>query len=107
MQLIIEVALLCGEPLKNQAGPNRFGKHSWRAIGAIHFGECGVEVAKIMLIGRWHCSIVLLYTRSAPISNIAEDYKRARGSKEVHNTVENIETSFKKVRAMVERGCCP
>ena len=104
VQLIIEVALLCGEPLKNKAGQNRFGKHSWRATGAVHLAECGVEIAKITLIGRWHCSIVLLYTRTAPISNIAEDYKRARSSTEVHNTVKNMEVSFKKVRALVEKA---
>ena len=53
----------------------------------------GVEVAKITLIGRWHCSIVLLYTRTAPISSIAEDYKRVRSSKDAHNALKDMEVT--------------
>ena len=71
IDLILEIANYFNEPLVNKMGQSRFGKHSWRATGAVFLGEAGVEIQKIMMIGRWHCNVVLLYTRNAPISDIA------------------------------------
>ena len=51
LNLIEELARLTGEALTNQAGKKRFGKHSWRATGAVHLGECGLDVNKICLWG--------------------------------------------------------
>ena len=104
IELINEIARIMGEPLRNKAGQNRFGKHSWRATGAVHLGECGIEVQKIMLIGRWRCTIVLLYTRCAPISDIAGDYKRARINKEAPKQLMNITSTVKKIQSMVDKA---
>ena len=103
LELIVDIAAFFGEPIKNKAGQNRFGKHSWRATGAVHLGECGVEVHKIMLMGRWHCTVVLLYTRTSPISNIANDYKRARSSIDTPLQLKSMEKSFKKVKALIDK----
>ena len=104
IELIIDIAIFFGEPVKNKAGQNRFGKHSWRATGAVHLGECGVEVHKIMLMGRWHCTVVLLYTRTSPISDIASDFKRARGAREAPIRLNAMEASFKKVKAIIDKA---
>ena len=55
-----------------------------------------------MLVGRWHCNVVLLYTRTAPISDIAGDLKRARVSKTLPDQVLNMEKTFKNVKSMVD-----
>lgn len=80
LDFIVELAVLCGEPLKSKSGQNRFGKHSWRATGAVFLGACGIEVWKITMLGRWHCSIVISYTRTAPLATVTDDFKRARSS---------------------------
>ena len=94
IDLILEVADFFNEPLVNKMGQSQFGKHGWRATGAVFLGEAGVEIQKIMMIGRWHCNVVLLYTRNAPISDIAGDLKRARHINELHNTGTKIDHSF-------------
>ena len=102
IDLILEIAAFFNEPLVNKMGQNRFGKHSWRATGAVYLGEAGVEIQKIMMVGRWHCSIVMHYTRNAPISDIAGDFKRARTRKGLHNAGANMEHSLNNVKKMVE-----
>ena len=102
LDLILELATLLGEPLVNQAGRNRYGKHTWRSTGAVHLGESGVDTNKIGLMGRWWCSVVLHYTRLAPITNIANDYKRAKTKAGIDETVRSLSASQKKIREAVE-----
>ena len=66
VDLILEIVDYFMEPLVNKMGRSRFGKHSWRAPGAVFLGEAGVEIQKLMVIGRCHCSVVLLYRATHP-----------------------------------------
>jgi len=102
LNLIEELASLTGERLTNQAGRKRFGKHSWRATGAVHLGECGLEVSKISLLGRWFCAVVLHYTRLAPIEDIAKDFKRAKTRHGIDETVRTISVNQRKIKQTVD-----
>ena len=74
------IASLLGEPLYSKGGIRRFGKHSFRSTGAVHLAEMGLEIAKIQLLGRWLCNIVLHYCWLAPLRTTADEYKRGRAS---------------------------
>ena len=65
--LIEELARLTGEAVLTVDGRNRFGKHSFRATGAVFLSTVGIEVAKIRMLGRWSCAVVLHCTRLAPL----------------------------------------
>ena len=70
------VALMCGEPITTKGGLKRFGKHSFRATGAVWLTAMGVEIYKVQILGRWICGVVLHYCRLAPLKTIADDFKR-------------------------------
>ena len=76
LEFIEAVATLMNEPLYTDKGVRRFGKHSFRATGAVYLALVGTSVEKIQLVGRWSCGVVVHYTRSAPLKSIAEDFKR-------------------------------
>ena len=102
LKLIEDIAAACGEELINKAGRRRFGKHSWRATGAVFLAESGIEVMKITLIGRWHCSVVLHYTRTSPIADIAGDMKRVKFLKDNEANMMKVQVAQRKVREMVD-----
>ena len=81
LAFIEELAVMMGEQLYTKAGQRRFGKHSWRASGAVRMASIGLGTYKIKLLGRWLCAIVLRYCRLAPMSDVARDYRTAS-----HNT---------------------
>ena len=101
LEFIEKIAEITNEALLNKMGGRRFGKHSFRATGAVHLSEMGLEVAKIMLLGRWQCMIVLRYCRAAPLKTIANEYKRGR--KEAgSDTVDTLATKPLKSKAIAE-----
>ena len=102
LKIIEDIAAACGEELINKAGRRRFGKHSRRATGAVFLAESGIEVMKITRIGRWHCSVVLRYTRTAPIADIAGDMKRVKFLKDNEANMMKVQVAQRKVREMVD-----
>ena len=59
LAFIEAIAALLGEPLVNQKGVvRRFGKHTFRATGALYLAMMGIAVDKIQLMGRWRCGVV-------------------------------------------------
>ena len=52
LEFIEAVAELMGEPLYSARGIRRFGKHSFRATGAVFLALMGISVEKIQLLGR-------------------------------------------------------
>ena len=76
LEFIEAVAVLMNEPLHTDKGIRRFGKHSFRATGAVFLALMGIAVEKIQLMGRWSCGVVVHYTRTAPLKSIAEDFKQ-------------------------------
>ena len=57
---------------------------------------------KITLIGRWHCSVVLHYTRTAPIADIAGDVQRVKFLKDNEENMMKVQVAQRKVREMVD-----
>ena len=90
VDFIEAIADLMGEPLRNKDGGRRFGKHSLRSTGAVHLSEMGLEVSKIQVLGRWMCGVVLHYCRLAPLSTVAEDYKRGRSKANYDSNVNGL-----------------
>ena len=81
----------------------RFGKHSFRSTGAVHLSEMGLEVAKIQLLGRWMCMVVLRYCRDAPLKTTAQEYKRGRSSSSAASASGSCELKNKHVKAIVDK----
>ena len=75
LMFIEAMAAMIGEALMTPKGMRRFGKHSFRATGAVHLALMGIAVDKIRLIGRWVCGVVIHYTRTAPLNTLALEYK--------------------------------
>ena len=100
--MIISIATLLGEPLLNKAGRSRIGKHTWRAMAAILMGEVGVDVYKIRMVGRWNCSVVIYYTRDAPITDMASGFVQAKAARENLKQAGRFDTSLYKIKTVVE-----
>ena len=65
-------------------------------------GEVGLDVYKIRMMGRWTCSVVIHYTRDAPISDMASDYVQAKAARENLKQAGKFDTSLKKIKNVVE-----
>ena len=102
LEMIVTIAKLLDEPLYNKAGQFRIGKHTWRAMAAILMGEVGLDIFKIRMMGRWNCSVVIHYTRDAPISDMASDYIHAKKSREDAKQPIKKDIALKKIRSVVE-----
>ena len=79
LEFIEAVATLMNEPLHTDKGIRRFGKHSFRATGAVYLALMGISVEKIQLMGRWSCGVVVHYTRSAPLEINRRGLQAERG----------------------------
>ena len=77
VDLVDELATRCDEPLENKLGQRRFGKHSFRSMGAVYLSALGIELLKIQMLARWSSHIITHYTRLAPLKSITTDFKRA------------------------------
>ena len=83
LRLIEEIATRLNEVLFLDSGVRRFGKHSWRATGAVFLALIGIEVYKIAMLARWLCGVVTHYTRIAPLKTITDDFKRRHQCKSI------------------------
>ena len=86
----------------NKAGQNGIGKHSWTALAAVLIGETGLDVHKICTMGRWNCSVVIHYTRGAPISDMASGYMQARAARERRLKAGTVVPSLRKMNEVLE-----
>ena len=96
------IAALLGLPILDKHGNKKFGKHSFRATGAVHLAEMGLEISKIQLIGRWFCGVVLHYCRLAPLSTTAEEYKRGRDQKGQAAILKKLEKKTDKLQEVMD-----
>ena len=96
LEVILVTAALLGEPLKNKYGQNRHGNHTWRALAAVLMAALGMDTNKIRMMGRWNCSIVLHYTRDAPLADMASDFKAARDQRRAPNQMKEMHTALKR-----------
>ena len=59
VKLIGYIATLLGEALVLKGGVRRYGKHPWRATGAVFFAAVGLNMHKIGTLARWASPIIL------------------------------------------------
>ena len=76
VNFIDAVAALVGEQLYTDKVARQFGKHSFRATGAVYLALMGIAIEIIQLMGRWSRGVVFHYTSAAPLKTIAEDFLR-------------------------------
>ena len=81
LELIELLAALTGEDPKDAKGRNRFGRHTWRASGAVFLTSLGLEVIKIQMLARLASSLITHYARLAPLKNLGEEFKNAMKKK--------------------------
>ena len=75
-----------GEVMVTAEGNNRFGRHSWRAAGAVYLTSLGLEVVKIHMLARWESALITHYTRLAPLKTLGYDIKAALRKKRTKTT---------------------
>ena len=86
MELIETLAQLTGEVMVTAEGKNRFGRHSWRAAGAVYITSLGLEVVKIQMLVRWESALITHYARLAPLKTLGDDFKAALRKKRSKTT---------------------
>ena len=77
LELIETLAQLTGESMVTAEGKNRFGRHSWRAAGAVYLTSLGLEVVKIHMLARWESALITHYALLAPLKTLGDDFKAA------------------------------
>ena len=81
VKLIEYIATQLGKVLVLKGGVRRYGKHSWRATGAVYFAALGLNMHKIGMLARWASPILLHYARVAPLKTLTDDFKKLYADK--------------------------
>ena len=101
--LIEELATMLGLPLYDKHGRRIYGKHSWRAAGAVYLTKIGLHVYKIQLLPRWASPLITHYARLAPLKSLATDMKKALAKKDEKSSRDKMEAAtMRKVRESVD-----
>ena len=77
VKLVEELARRSGEETVTKDCSKRYGKHSWRATGAVLFMLIGMVLINIMMLARWSSPVTTHYARLAPLTGfiIPESYR--------------------------------
>ena len=86
--LVMCKALNLSTHAKNGA-PLRTG-HVARATGAVFLAECGVELWRIQLLGRWGSEAVKLYIRDAPVKAMGTIAVEALAHRDIRELVNDL-----------------
>ena len=103
VEFVEAIAQLCGEPVRNRTGQRRYGRHSFRSTGAVWLTSMGIEIAKVQILGRWNCGLVLHYCRLAPLKTVTEDYKKGRAAKQSDAELKKLNAKTAKLQGIVKR----
>ena len=90
VDLIEAIAQRLGEPLTTKTGINRYGKHSWRATGAVYLTGLRMELFRIQLMARWSSPVIMRYARLSPLSNITDHVRGLQTSNNMAKIVDRI-----------------
>ena len=98
MRFIERLAELLGERLVLAAGVRRFGKHAFRAAGAVFLSALGIDMYKLPLLARWASEQITHYARVAPLKSITEDFKRLHDNDVINPaTIQDLEKNMKPI----------
>ena len=89
--LVDAVAEILGQPLVANDGIRRYGKHSWRATGAVYLTSLRMELHRIQLLARWSSPVIMHYARLAPLANVAEHVRELQVADNMSDMVKKIE----------------
>ena len=101
VNVVEELAQRTGEKLYDNEGNKLFGKHAWRAAGAVYLTSIGVDVYKTRMMAIWACELITHYARLAPLKAITADFRRAIQQKS-NASVSDEAAKMKKVNS--DRG---
>ena len=90
VDLVDAIAELLGQPLCTKSGVRRYGKHSWRATGAVYLTSLRMELYRIQLLARWSSPVIMHYARLAPLTNITEHVRELQVAENMSNMIKNI-----------------
>ena len=91
MLMVVEaIATRLGERLVAKAGVNRYGKHSWRAMGAVYLTGLRMELYRIQLMARWTSQVIMRYARLSPLSSITDHVRELQTSNSMAKLVDRI-----------------
>ena len=63
-------ALLLGLSLKAHNGARKYTGHCLRVTGAVYLARAGVDIWRIMALGRWGSDAIKLYIRNAHVASL-------------------------------------
>ena len=102
LALIEELATMLGMPLVDKHGRRIYGKHSWRAAGAVYLTRIGLQVYKIQLLARWASPLITHYARLAPLKTLSTEMKSALAKQSKRDSSERMKETMKKVKKSVD-----
>ena len=102
LALVEAIAVRVGEPLVTKAGTNRFGKHSWRATGAVYLTSLRMELFRIQLMARWSSPVIMRYARLSPLTDITDHVKELQVSNNLAKIVDRIRKDVKGMSKQLE-----
>ena len=101
--LVEHFAAALGEALTSPSGGRRFGKHTWRATGAVYLSSLQLELFKIQLLARWSSPIILHYARSAPLVGMTAHVASLQSGTSLAKTLREFKGSLASVNAKLAR----
>ena len=94
VKTVEHLAVLTGEPLKTKTGVNRFGRHSWRSMGAVWLTRARVEIFRIQLLARWSHRVITHYARMAPLTGLTEHVRELQTVNSLSKVIEDLKESL-------------
>ena len=88
--LVEHIAARAGLPLFTKTGVKRYGKHSWRATGAVHLTAMSVELFRIQLLARWSSPVIMRYARLAPLTGLTENVQELQTTNNVAKIIAKL-----------------
>ena len=98
--LVEHIASRAGLPLFTKTGVKRYGKHSWRATGAVHLTAMRVELFRIQLLARWASPVIMRYARLAPLTGLTEHVQELQTTNNVAKIIAKMRNDIGSMKDM-------
>ena len=99
VELIETLAQLLGEPLAHKSGVHKFGRHPWRATGAVHLTGKRLELFRVQLLARWASPVILHYARLAPLVGLTEHVRELQEVESLSTVANGIQQGLTGIEA--------
>jgi hypothetical protein len=85
-----QIAVHCGEPLRDDMERRRFTGHSTRVSGAKYLAGIGLELYKLAVLARWASPVIIRYVGEAPMKSITADCRRLLAGEDLHQVLASL-----------------